>query len=82
MKIVAKAMEGKEFLYNPKSAHKVSVNSGLDIMSILNMVRYDLKDGETWFLYDIDQYDVRPYEWANRQRFTIRNGIVKRVCAY
>lgn len=82
MKIVAKAMEGKEFLYNAKSAHKVSERSSKIIVDILNNVKYDLKENETWFAYDIDEYDVRPYEYALSQRFTIRNGLVKRVFSY
>lgn len=74
MKIVAVAVKGKEFLYNPKTAHKVSVKSAERICQNLNESRFRLKEGEIWHVYEIDQYDIRPYSTAETQSFIIRNG--------
>lgn len=73
MLIAAKTIEGKEFLYNPKTAHKVSKRSGKRIVEFLNSCEWKCKTGEKWFIYKIDKYD-RAFEIAQFQSFTIRNG--------
>lgn len=80
MIILAKAVSGKEFMYDPRSAHQVSKRSADQICNVLNHenVRYKLNAGEIWHIYEIDQYDTA-YNYASTQRFTIRNGIVKAV---
>lgn len=77
MKIVAKSVKGHEFLYSARSAHKVSERSAEYICSELNRVQYNLKDGEVWFIHDIDQYDSA-YDYATEQAFTTRKGGVFR----
>ena len=77
MKIVAKTTEGKEFLFNATSAHKVSERSADKIVKALNDVRYGLKTGEIWFVYDVDKYD-KAYDYASFQSFVRRNhGLVE-----
>ena len=80
IKIVAKSAKGHEFMYNAKSAHKVSEASTKYICDILNEYKYKLNDDEVWFIHDVDKYDMA-YEYAEFQRFTVRNGIVKEKVA-
>lgn len=75
MKILAKAIKGKEFMYNVRSAHKVSARSAMVILDIVNEYRFQLKENEVWHLYDVDEYDTA-YDVAQFQSFTIRNGVV------
>lgn len=73
MKIVAVAVKGQEFLYNPKTAHKVSAKSAERITENLNENLFRLKENEIWYLYDVDRYD-RAFDYAESQSFVIRNG--------
>ena len=75
MVILAKAVKGKEYLYNPKSAHMVSKASADYILSVVNSYKYRLKDGETWHKYEIDEYDTA-YYYAVEQHFSVRKGVV------
>lgn len=76
MKIIAQSATGAEFMYNPHTAHKVSKRSAVTIMNLLNACKYQLKEGTTWALHDVDMYD-NAYYIAQEQRFTIRKGILK-----
>ena len=76
MKVVAKSAKGHEFMYNGKSAHKVSEASAKYICDILNEYKYKLNEGEVWYIHDIDKYDMA-YEYALFQSFTVRKGVVK-----
>lgn len=78
IKIIAKSVEGKEYLYNYKTAHKVSANSAEKIVNVLNNVRWQLNDGESWHVYDVCDYEIA-HDYAQFQKFTIRKGIVKAV---
>lgn len=75
MKIIAKSIKGQEFLYNAKSARRVSERSANVILSVLNDKRYLLKDNEIWHIHDVDSYD-NAYYYAQDQAFKIRKGIV------
>jgi len=77
MKILAKTTKGREFLYNARSARKVSARSAEQILKIVNDYKFqiDTDKGETWHIYDVGQYDIA-YEYAQYQAFTIRNGVV------
>lgn len=81
MKIIAKAIKGQEFLYNARSARKVSARSADKICAIVNEHKFLLgsADNEVWHVYDVDQYD-QAYDYAQYQTFTIRNGIVTAHC--
>lgn len=75
MKVIAKAKIGSEFIYNAASARKVSERSAQKILAVVNEMKWRLNDGETWHIYDVDEYDNAFY-YAQRQAFTIRKGIV------
>ena len=78
MIVLAKAVLGHEFCYNAHSAHAVSKRSASKIRDVLNENKYLLKENEIWHIYDVDQYD-NAYDFAATQKFTIRNGVVKRI---
>ena len=78
VKVIAKTYAGKEYLYNYRTAHKVSAASAEKILAVLNEYKFRLKDGEMWHIYDVCQYDSA-YDYAQYQKFTIRKGIVKEV---
>lgn len=75
MKVLAVSVAGHEYLYKASTARKVSERSAEKICAICNEIKWRLKDGECWFIHDIDQYDTA-YDYAMMQAFTIRNGIV------
>lgn len=75
MKVIAKSVQGHEFMYNAASARKVSERSAKTILNVLNEKRYLLKDGEIWHIHDVDSYD-NAYHYAQSRAFRIRNGIV------
>lgn len=78
IKVIAKSKPGKEYLYNCRTAHKVSAASAEKILAVLNEYRFLLKDDEVWHIYDVCHYDSA-YDYAQYQKFTIRKGIVKEV---
>lgn len=77
MYILAQTQKGKEFLYSPSTAHKVSKNSAEKIKDTLNQLKYKIKsDSQVWHIYEVDRYDAA-YDYAMFQRFTIRNNTIK-----
>lgn len=81
MKILAIAPEGKEYIYKTSTAHKVAAKSATLIRDALNNVRYNLKPGYIWHLYDVDIYDPS-HAYATMQKFTLRKGLIKEVLKY
>jgi len=77
--VIAKSIKGKEFLYNAASARKVSKRSANTILSVLNEMKWRLSENEVWHIHEVDEYD-NAYYYAQRQAFTIRNGIVSAKC--
>lgn len=78
MTILAKSLEGKEFMYSARSAHKVSKASANLIRDNLNSIRYDLKDGEVWYIHEVDGYD-NAYYFAENQGFSVYKGTIRRT---
>lgn len=78
MLVVAVSVKGREFLYNPKTAHKVPKSSAQKICDICNSCKFMIKnpDIETWFIHEIDTYSSA-YTYYLLQEFKIRNGSVK-----
>lgn len=74
-KIIAKTIEGKEFVYSRKSAHAVSAAGAEAIRKTLNDNKYQLKDGEKWHVYDVGAWEPE-YMGAAYQSFTRRKGYV------
>lgn len=79
MKILAKTITGREWAYNPSTARRVSAASAEKIKEVLNRVKYELKDGEVWFAYDVAEWECAGI-YAQDRKFTIRKGLVKEVC--
>ena len=52
-KLIAKTLVGKEFMHSRQNAFFVMANAK-KIVDALNDVKYKLKDGECWYLYDYD----------------------------
>lgn len=75
MKIIAKTTERQEFLYSRSSARSVPAASAKKILDVLNAVRYQLRDGEKWHIYDASDYEIE-FSAAAFQRFRIRSGRV------
>ena len=76
MKVLAVSAKGKEFLYKPATAHKVSARSGKAIMDALNKARYGLKENEVWHMHDVSPYD-NAYAYATYQEFSIYKGNIR-----
>lgn len=53
---IAKAPLGKEYIYSRDTAMFVSKKNKNIILQFLNKERYNLKDGETWHVYENDYY--------------------------
>ena len=79
MKVIAKSIKGKEYFYKPETARKVSNRSAVTILNVLNEMKWRLEENEVWHIHEVDQYD-NAYYYAQRQAFTIRNGIVTARC--
>ena len=80
MKILAIAEKGREFIYAPKTAHKVNAAKAEKVAAILNECGYMLTDAAryTWHVYDVDRYD-NAYVYAQYQKFTYGKTGLKRV---
>lgn len=78
MKVLAIAAEGKEFLYQSSTAHKVPNASAEKIRDALNKIRYKLKDGQIWHIYEVSAWENAGI-YAEGQKFTIRKGTLKEV---
>ena len=75
MLILAISVKDREYLYKANTAHAVSKNSAQKICDIVNECKYQLKPGEIWHIHEIDNYCVA-YDYAMRQEFKIRRGVV------
>ena len=79
MKILAKALKGREFMYDYTTAHSVSARSAKAICDILNEYKYDLNsERQVWHIYDIDEWEFSTIEYAKNQKFYIYRGRVTR----
>lgn len=81
-KMIAKTIEGKEYLYNPNSAHSVSNAAADQICQLLNEKRWRLnKPEEKWHVYDCGWYEM-DYTEAGSQSFYRRRGVVSEKRRY
>lgn len=78
MKVVAISVQGQEFLYKGRTAHRVSERSSKTICDLLNKVKYQLAEGECWHIHEVDRYD-NAFGFALEQKFTLRMGTLKEV---
>lgn len=83
MTIAAITTSGREYLYKAASAHKLNAKKAAAIVGLLNGCKYRLKDGETWRIYTINQYDIKPYVYATSQAFILtNNGVLKEKISF
>lgn len=77
MLVLAMSAKGHEFMYDAKTARKVSKASAQKICDIVNEHKflYSCHPGCVWHIHEVDKYD-RAFDYAQFQSFTIRNGIV------
>lgn len=79
MTVLAKSVEGQEFLYSASSAHKVAKAAVGKVCEALNKLKYNLKEGEVWYKHDVDEYDSA-FDYAQTQRFVFcSNGSIREV---
>lgn len=82
MIVLAKAILGKEFFYEPSSCHEVSKTSADMICKALNDAKYDLKDGQVWHKFtDFCQYS-NGWTFALGNKFTRFKGRIREVRRY
>lgn len=76
LKIIAKTTDGKEYLYSRKWSFRVPNKSAQDICAIMNHCKWMLKDGEKWYVYTVEQWEIDSC-YAASQWLSIYRGIVK-----
>ena len=81
MFIISKTIKGKEYIYSKQHSvlckNKAEAEKLADFMNSNNenaIGDFKLKDGEVWYVYEIDKYDTPPrYELSNtRGKISIR----------
>ena len=78
MIILAISPKNQHFIYDATTAMQVSKKSADTILKIVNDYNFmlDNRPGCEWYKYEINEYD-KGFCYAQTQKFTIRNGIVK-----
>lgn len=78
MIVVAKSVEGAEYMYIARSAHQVKGLSAEKMCKFLNKQKHDLREHEVWHVHDVGPYD-NAYSYGAIQWFEKkRNGQVVR----
>lgn len=73
-KIIARTIEGAEYIYAGPSVHSVAARSAKQICEMLNSAGYKLtRPGEKWHVYDMTGYGIETAA-AKWQKFTLQNG--------
>ena len=78
--IVAQTWKGKEFCFDPYTAHKVPKGRAQAFADALNNGRFnrdnrcDLPSDRLWFVYEITECDTKAWAWAEVQSFKARGG--------
>lgn len=72
-KLIAKTIEGKEFLHSKKDAFFCERNAQ-KIANALNDARYLLDKDEKWFVYD---YDFMQEYYVSRKIYSTAKGAIK-----
>lgn len=71
--IIARTIEGQEFLYSLKSAHGVAKAKATEVCEVLNSLRWKLQPGEVWHIYTVDDWE-KAFYIAEDQRFVYHRG--------
>lgn len=58
MKMIAKAVDGREYLHSVKvgECFFVSDRKAKQVCDIMNDIKYNLQEGRVWHVYDYDYY--------------------------
>lgn len=70
MVVIAKTIVGKEFLHSVHEMYEAPKSSASKICDVMNHVRFRLKEGEAWHIYD-------EYMYEPTGKLSIRNGVIK-----
>lgn len=70
MIVIAKTVTRKEFFHSVREMYEAPKSSASKICDVMNDVRFRLKEGEAWHIYD-------EYMYEPQGRLSIRKGIVK-----
>lgn len=70
MVVIAKTIKGKEFFHSVHEMYGAPKSSASKICDVMNHVRFRLKEGEAWHIYD-------EYMYEPTGKLSIRNGVVK-----
>ncbi len=70
MIVIAKTIKRKEFFHSIREMYEVPKSSASKICDAMNDVRFRLKEGEAWHIYD-------EYTYEPQGRLSIRKGVVK-----
>ena len=73
--IIAKTIDGAEFMWSRRDCYAVSKAGADDICAALNGVKWRLKDGEKWKVYEVEEWEIA-YTGASIQKLTRRGGKV------
>lgn len=79
--IIARTMQGSEFIYSTKSAHGVAKAKAAEVCSVLNNLRWKLSDGEVWHIYTVDEYDTAYYVADSKKFIYHRGGGITERCS-
>ena len=80
MKVVARSVKGREFLYSAASAHKVAPKKAQMIADALNHAGCGITPEQVWFVHDVGMYD-NAYAYGEVQEFQMRKdgSIIRKV---
>ena len=79
MLVIAKSVKGKEYMYDPRSAGKVSKRNAEVICKVCNDFKFLLNnENEAWHIHEVGEFDLA-YDYAQFREFRIKNGVVKVV---
>ena len=70
MIVIAKTINGREFFHSVREMYEAPKTSASKICDVMNTVRFRLKEGEAWHIYD-------EYMYEPQGRLSIRKGVVK-----
>lgn len=70
MIVIVKTVTRKEFFHSVREMYEAPKSSASKICDVMNDVRFRLKEGEAWHIYD-------EYMYEPQGRLSIRKGIVK-----
>ena len=74
-KIIAKSINGQEYLYSEKYCYSVSAKKAKIICDTLNSLQWQLRSNEIWHIYDLDELDYKYTNAVFQQLIAGKKGI-------